>query len=343
LMEVTLLSVRTSALLARQAAGSAGAVQLLEIKRSRLDDAIGAILVLNTLAITSGATLGGAQAARSFGELGVGVFSGVLTVLVLLVSEIIPKTLGARYAGRLSAFTGHVLSYLIGAMAPILAIDRAIIRLLARRPRERLTRHEFALLVGAAPEEGAISLGEARLIGSLIYSREILLKDVMTPHSMIFMMGTDQTVADLIAAPGVDAFSRIPLFEGDRRRITGYVSHREVLKSYALNHDGGQPLTSFRRPVPVFRDDDQAAKTFERLLSQHEAIAVVVNKRGEPIGLATLEDLLEAILGLEITDEADAIARLRPAISQSRKARAEQLQRMRTQQQAPPSNGRDPD
>jgi CBS domain containing-hemolysin-like protein len=338
LMEVTLLSIRTSTLLARQTAGSTGAAHLLEIKSSRVDDAIGAILILNTLAITIGATLGGAQAAQQFGRTGVGIFSAVLTVLLLFLSEIIPKTLATRYAGRLAAFTGHVLTYLIGSMAPVLLVNRAIIRLFARRPRERLTRHEFALLVGTAPQEGAISLAEARLIGSLIYSREILLKDVMTPHSMIFMMNAGQTVADLIAAPAADAFSRIPLFEGDRRHITGYVSHRDVLKSYALSHDGARLLASFRRPIPVFRDDEQVAKAFERLLLQHEAIAVVANKRGEGAGLATLEDMLEAILGMEITDEADAIAHLRPAIAQSRKHRAEQLRRMRMHQQRPPSN-----
>jgi CBS domain containing-hemolysin-like protein len=266
------------------------------------------------------------------------VFSALLTVLVLLLSEIIPKTLGARYAGGLAAFTGHVLSLLIVIMKPILVVTRAIIRVLARRPRERLTRSEFAILVGTAPQEGAISLAEAQLIGNLIYSRDVLLKDVMTPHTMIFMMSASQTVADLIAAAGADAFSRIPLFERDRSRVTGYISHRDVLKAYALNHDGTRSLASFRRPIPQLRARDQVAKALEQLLAQREAIAVVVNKRGGLAGLVTLEDMLEAILGMEITDEADAISDLRPTVAQSRKERAEQLRRMRTQKQPLPSS-----
>jgi CBS domain containing-hemolysin-like protein len=171
LLEVTLLSVRTSALLEQQAAGSVGAARLLAIKRDRIDDAIGAVLVLNTVAITVGATLAGAQAAALFGEGGVGVFSGVLTVLLLLFAEIIPKTLAARHAGRLAAFTGRVLPLLLAALAPVLVVTRSLVNALARRARERLTRREFALFVGAAPQEGAITLAEARLIQLHLFAR----------------------------------------------------------------------------------------------------------------------------------------------------------------------------
>lgn len=338
LLEVTLFSVRTSALLERRAAGNSGAARLLEIKQNRIDDAISAILILNTLANVGGATLAGAQAAILFDEAGVGIFSAVLTVLLLVLSEIIPKTLAVRYASRLSGFTGHALSYLMWIMAPMLVVTRTIIRLLARHPHERLTRREFAMLVGAAPQEGAISLAEAMLIGNLIYSREVLLKDVITAHSVIFMMGTGQTVADLIAVPGADAFSRIPLFEGNHKNVTGYVSHRDVLKAYALDNDGTRQLASFLRPIPVFLETDQVAKAFEQILLQREAIALVTDKLGEPVGLVTLEDMLEAILGMEITDEADAVASLRPAVAKSRKHRAEQLRRKRMQQNSPPDD-----
>jgi CBS domain containing-hemolysin-like protein len=338
LLEVTLFSVRTSALLERQAAGSSGAARLLDIKQNRIDDAISAILILNTLAITVGATLAGAQAARLYGEAGVGMFSAVLTVLLLVLSEIIPKTLAARYAGRLSGFAGHALTHLIRIMAPVLVVTRTLIRLLARRQRERFTRREFAMLVGAAPREGALSLAEAMLIGNLIYSREVILQDVMTPRAVVFMMDARQTVAELIAAPGADAFSRIPLFEGDREHVTGYVFHRDTLKAYARDGDGTRPLASFLRPIPVFRETEPVAKAFEQILAQREAIALVTDKRGKAVGLITLEDMLEAILGMEITDEADAIESLRPAVAKSRKHRAEQLRRKRAQQN-PPAEG----
>lgn len=336
LLETTLFSVRISALQERSAAGSAGAARLLEIKQDRIDDAISAILILNTLANVVGATFVGAHAAALFGEAWVGPFSAMLTVLLLILSEIIPKTLAARYAGRLSGFTGYALSHLIRIMAPFLVVPRSLIRLLARSQRERFTRREFAMLVGTAPQEGAISLAEAGLIGSLIYSREVALKDAMTPCAVVFMLDAQGTVSDLILAPDADAFSRIPLFEGDRRRVSGYVSHRDVLKAYARDRDGTLPLASFLRPMPAFRETEPVARAFEQILAQHEAIALVTDRHGEAVGLVTLEDMLEAILGMEITDEADAVADLRPAVAQLRKYRAERLRRRRAQQNPPP-------
>lgn len=335
LLETTLFSVRGSALMERQAAGSAGAARLLEIKRNRMDDAIGAILILNTLAITVGSTFVGAQAARLFGEARLGFVSAALTVLLLVFSEIIPKAMAARYAGRLSGFVGHVLWYLIRLLAPLLVAVRALVGLFVRRPRERFTRREFSLLVGAAPREGAISPAESMLIGSLIYSSGLSLKEIMTPESLIFMMDAGQTVGDLLAAPQADAFSRIPLFRGERRYVIGYVSHREVLKAFAANGERNRRLDAFLRPIPVFSQSTSVSKAVERILRQHEAIALVTGKRDKPVGLVTLEDLLEAILGMEITDEAEAVSLLRPAIAQLRQRRAEQLRRRRMQQNPP--------
>jgi CBS domain containing-hemolysin-like protein len=335
LLEVTLLTVRPSALLERQAAGSRGAGLLFEIKQHRIDDAISAVLVLNTLAITVGATLAGAQAARLFGEAGVGLVSAVLTALLLVVSEIVPKTLAARYAGKLSGFTGHGLWHLVRVMAPLLVVTRTVIHLLARQPRERLTRRQFAMLVDTAPEEGAISLAEAALIGSLIYSREVRLKEIMTPWAVVFQMALGQTVADLIAKPGADAFSRIPLFDGDRRQVRGYLSHREVLKAYALDGDRSRPLSAFLRPIPTFAEDETAASAFEGILAHRESVALVTGASGEAVGLVSLEDILEALLGLEITDEPQTVAHLRPAVAQSRRRRNEALRRKRNAQTAP--------
>jgi len=336
LLEVTLFSVRISTLQERQAAGSRGAARLLQMKEDRIDDAIGAVLILNTLAITVGATLAGSQAATLFGDAWVGAFSGLLTLLLLVLSEIIPKALAARYAGSLSGPVGHTLFWLVRLLAPALVVTRALIRLIARRPSERLTRREFALLVHSAPQDGAISLAESMLIGSLIYSREVTLREVMTPSAVIFMMATDQTVMDLLAAPGADAFSRIPLFRGQRGHVVGYVSHREVLKAYALDQDPDRPLESFVKPIPRLRETVLVAKAFEHILDQREAITLVTGEGDDLLGLVTLEDLLEAILGMEITDEADAIATLRPAVAQSRKRRAAHLRNKRIQQPVPP-------
>jgi len=328
-LETVLFSVRISTLVERKSAGSAGAARLLDIKRNRIEDAIGAVLIVNTVASTLGTTLAGAQATKLFGELEVGLLSAALIVLLLIVSEIIPKTLAARYAGAASGFTGFALSYLIRLTGPVLFVTRGLVRLLARRPRERLTRREFAILVGTAPREGAISLAESALIGNLIYSRDVRLGDVMTPRSLIFMLDEKQTVADLLTAPGADAFSRIPLSRGVEREIVGYISHREVLKEFALENDRGRMLASFLRPMPRLPASLSVGAGLEALLHEREAIALVIGRGNAPTGLVALEDLLEALLGMEITDEADAVETQRSAIAQSRRRRNSKLRRRR--------------
>lgn len=329
LLETTLFSVRVATLVDRKSAGSKGAALLLDIKRNHVEDAIGAVLIVNTVASTLGTTLAGARATTLFSAFQVGMLSVALIVILLLVSEIIPKTLAVRHAGAASSFTGYALSYLIFAMGPVLFMTRALVRLLARRPRERLTRREFAILVGAAPTEGAISLSEAALIGNLIYSPNVTLNDVMTPLSAVFMLEGGKTVGDLLVADGADAFSRIPLFRGTRDHIIGYLSHRDALKAAALQNDRTAKLDSFVRPLPRLHVALDVGKALERLLDEREAIALVTQEHDTPVGLITLEDLLEALLGMEITDEAAAIESMRPLVAQSRKSRSQELRQRR--------------
>lgn len=336
LLEATLFSVRISALLERKSAGSLGAARLLEIKRNRIDDAIGAVLIPNTLASTLGAALAGAQAAALFGDASVGALSAVLTLLLLVVSEIVPKTLATRYAGRLAGFTGHALFFLIRLTAPALVVTSALIRFLARRPRERLSRHEFTMFVGSAHGEGTISLAESKLIANLIYSRDVTVKDVMTPSAAIFMMDTEDRVADLLSTPEADAFSRILLFRARRDRVVGYIAHRDVLKAFAIGRDGTRKLGTFLRPLPALAETVPVGKAVELILHQHEALALVTGRALAPLGLVTLEDLFEAILGMEITDEADAIAGLRPAVADLRRRRLDRLRRRQTEASEPP-------
>jgi CBS domain containing-hemolysin-like protein len=335
LLETTLFTVRISTLVDRKSAGSGGAARLLEIKRNHIEDAIGAVLIVNTVASTLGTMLAGAQAAKLFNAVQVGLLSAALIVVLLIASEIIPKTLAARYAGTTSNFAGYALSYLIWFTRPALVVTRSVIRLLARRPAERLTRREFAILVGSAPEEGAISLAESSLIGNLIYSRDVTLGDVMTPLSMVFMLDAQQPMADLLSAPSADAFSRIPLFRGAERHVVGYIAHRDVLKAFAVESDRTRKLESFLRPMPKLSVSLQVGTALEQLLREREAIALVMGHEDAPVGLVTLEDLLEALLGMEITDEADAVENLRPAITRSRKSRSYELRRRRIGQLPP--------
>jgi len=329
LLEASLLASRNSTLLDRQRRGSVGAGKLLDIKRTRLDDAISAILILNTLANTLGATLAGAQAARVFGRTWVGLFSGVLTLLILVVSEIIPKTIGAVYTDRLSGAVGWSLSFLTRAMMPALYISRALTRLLTRGRRSGLSRSEFAAVIASATSEGVISRDESKIFANLLRFNEVQVEDVMTPRTVTVMMPEDTTVEQLLASLEARGFSRIPLYRGNEDNVVGYALLNEVLHAVARGSDRQQPLSAFARPISIIPELATVESALRQLIDRHEHIAIVTDEHGGVSGLVTLEDLTETILGVEIVDESDRVVDMRQAAVSLRDKRLERLRRER--------------
>lgn len=233
LLEAALLSSSLAMLIQRHAHGSRGSGYLLALKQNRVDDAITSILILNTVANTLGATMAGAQAAVVFGSKWVGVFSGVLTLLILVASEIVPKTLGAVYASQLAGFVGRVLRILTRLMTPVLVLSRTITRALTRGRTATLSRGELSTIIALASQDGAISRDESSMLSNLLRFREVQVEDVMTPRTVTFMVPAESTVGDLLALPEIDAFSRVPLFSEDRDNVVGYVLQRDMLRDLA--------------------------------------------------------------------------------------------------------------
>jgi len=274
--------------------------------------------------------MAGAQAARVFGSASVGVFSGALTFLILIFSEIIPKTLGALYARGLSPFVGYALTAMTRVLTPALAVSRLLTRLLAPRHRPRASKGELAALIATAAREGALNVTQTRLLENLLRFDEIRVSDVMTPRPMVTMMPTEATVADLLATSEADAFSRIPLYEGDKSDdVVGYVLQREILKSAATGVGGDRRLDSFMRPVLFLPAGIKASAALSQMLERREALAVAVDEHGGIDGVITLEDLTETVLGAEIVDESDRVVDLRAAALEHRDRRLERLRRRR--------------
>jgi CBS domain containing-hemolysin-like protein len=321
ILEAALLSTRTMELTARRDHGDRGATRLLEIKQHRLDDAISAILTLNTISHTFGAALSGWQAANTFGDAWVGWFTFVLTLLILVVTEIIPKTLGATYASKLVPFIALTLRGLLWIFTPILFLTRSLTRLFAPKGHENVvSRGEVAALIALAAQQGAFRDHEIQLVENVLRFDSITVADVMTPRTVVRMLPSQMPLRELLQQDS-QAFSRIPLTEGTRDQVTSYVLHRELLWEMAQGGDLDRPLSDFARPVWSIAETESVGRALRQLIDRNEHLALVADEFGGVSGLVTLEDLVETILGVEILDESDEVADLRTVAAELRDRR----------------------
>ncbi|MFC1706357.1 CNNM domain-containing protein [Planctomycetota bacterium] len=326
ILEAALLSTRIPELMERQQQGDRGASVLLQLKEQRLDDAISAILTLNTIAHTIGATLAGAEAAVVFGSEWVGVFSAVLTLLVLVVTEIIPKTIGTTYASRLVGFVARSLQVIIGLLTPVLYLTRALTRLLASKHRPSISRGEIGALVALAAREGTLRGHESLVLKNMLRFEKVKVEDVMTPRTVAVTLPLATTLGELLENPEALLYSRIPLYEDNRDEIAGYVLLREPLRAAAGGAAREEGLATYRREAWFVPKSASLGDALREFLKRREHMAIVVDEFGGFSGLVTLEDLIETILGVEILDESDRVADLRVAALELRDQRLKRLQ-----------------
>ena len=314
ILEAALLSTREAELEERSLRQEAGADKLLKIKKERLDDAISAILILNTIAHTAGVAGAGLQAGKIWTEspfmLGV-IFPSVLTLLILVGTEIIPKTLGAVHAGRLVRPVGTVLSFMLWIMTPFLALTRLVTGALASHEQSTVSRGELAAMVAMAARQGTLARQDSRLVANALRFNTIHVEDVMTPRTVVTMLPHDATLADFLARAAEAPYSRIPVFGEDRDHVVGYVVRHELLIAAAQNPDHSLPLENFRRDILFVDEEISVSAAMGRLIDSKEHLAVVTDSYGGMAGLVTLEDLVETLLGVEIVDESDKVADLR--------------------------------
>jgi CBS domain containing-hemolysin-like protein len=326
LLEATLLSVRPAELAGRRERGDRGATLLLALKEERLDDAIGAILTLNTIAHTIGAALAGAQAADVFGDAWVGAFSAVLTVLILVLTEIVPKTLGTLYASQLVPFVAYTILALTKLLAPILFATRSLTRLLGSdEKRSSVSRDEVAAMVAIATEEGTLGHADSRVLTNILRSSEIKVEDVMTPRTVVRMLPADATIQDLLDDHDTAVHSRIPVYEGNRDNVLGLVLQREILSAVARGTSTSTPLRDFLRPANHIPEWEPIGNLLRRLIENREHLALATDEYGGISGLVTQEDLVETLLGIEIVDEYDRVEDLQAEARRLRDLRLRQL------------------
>ncbi len=279
---------------------------LLNKLTTDINKPLSAILTLNTIAHTMGAAGAGAQAASVFGDAYLGVISAVLTLLILVFSEIIPKTLGATYWKSLAPITAYFLKYLILVLYPFVQMSQKLTSgFTEESPLKGLSRSELLAMAELSESEGQLATQEANFLQNLLTLHERKIKDAMTHRTVVFSVSEDITVNEFVEEYSNKPFSRIPIYEdNESENITGFVMKSEILLASAQGQ-GDRLLKEFMKSMVTLLGDMPLATTFDHFLNSRVHILLVVDEYGGLEGIVTLEDLLECLLGVEIVDELD--------------------------------------
>lgn len=342
ILEAVLLSVTPTFVNILKKEGKGYAVTLEELKKD-VDKPLIAILTLNTVAHTVGAILVGVQAKVAYVELYgsttrsifgfeftedlmVGVVSTLMTILILIASEIIPKTIGATYWRSLANFTSKTLKIMVLALkyTGLLWVLQLFTKLVGGKGHHGsvLSRDDFSAMADIAHEEGVFEKSESTIIKNLLRFDQVLVKDVMTPRAVFKVASQEKTIREYFTDNPKMRFSRIPVFGEKVDNITGFVLKDTILEEI-INENGDAPLSTIKRDILITERNTPIPSLFDTLISKREHIALVVDEYGSVSGLVTMEDIIETLLGLEIMDESDTIVDLQELARKNWKERAQ--------------------
>ena len=343
ILEAVLLSITPTFINLKKNEGLQYAFNL-EILKKDVDKPLIAILTINTIAHTVGAILVGVQAKVAYAEIYgseiksifgikitedvmVGIVSTLMTILILVASEIIPKTIGATYWKQLANFTSKALKVMIFPLkwTGILWLLQLTTKLIGGKGHGSiLSRESFLVMADMAEKEGVFQKSESKVIRNLIGFKEIKVKDVMTPRPVIEIADESQTIKSFFNEHKKIRYSRIPVFKENPDEITGYFLKDDLLEAI-INGKGENPLASLKRNILITNRDLSIPDLFDKLIKEKEHIALVVDEYGTVSGIVSQEDVIETLLGLEIMDESDNVADLQSYARKSWENRAKKM------------------
>ncbi|QEG43089.1 hemolysin family protein [Roseimaritima ulvae] len=322
--EAVLLSITPSYLAERKQDPSRSARRIIRLKEN-VDRPLAAILSLNTIAHTVGAAGVGAQATKVFDDQYVGLTSAVLTLLILVFSEIIPKTIGALHWRRLASGVAIMIDWLVILMLPLVWMSEFLTRLLSSGEKGHMvTRAEVAAMAELGTQQGILKARETKVMRNLLKMDSIHVEDVMTPRTVVIAQDQTMTLGEFCELIPDLPVSRIPVYDEHRDNVKGFVLKSDVLVAL-LTGDSDQTLSELARPLTTIRENDSIAEAFDLLLNHREHIALVTDDFGGMEGIVTLEDIVETLLGMEIVDEEDADVDMQKVARERWNQRAEKL------------------
>ncbi len=278
-----------------------------ETLKTQIDGPLTSILTLNTIAHTVGSIgvgkeVSGLARESGYGGWVEGMTAALMTFAVLVLSEIIPKTLGAKYWRRLAPTVGILLEKLTWLMTPVIWFIRLFGG--SSHGEAEFSREELKVMADIGRKQGKLQEGESRILQNLLHMREIQVADVMTPRVVVFSVSELTTVGEFMKQHEASPFSRIPLYVGTPDEVTGFALRDDLLLAAAKDQEEVK-LAEFSRPIQSVPETAKLTVVFDQMAANQHHIALVVDEYGGPAGLVTLEDIVETLLGLEIVDEAD--------------------------------------
>ncbi|MDN3595848.1 CNNM domain-containing protein [Zunongwangia endophytica] len=339
ILEAALLSFTPSFIKMKRHEGKKYAEVLANFKKD-IDKPLIAILTINTVAHTVGSILVGVQAEKTFGDGGnaVGIVSGILTLGILILSEIIPKTLGATYWDRMGSFTANTLRVMIAPLkyTGILWLLMLTTRLIGKSAKvNTMSREEFAAITEAAEEEGVFEENESTVIKNMLVFKSVEAKDIMTPFSVAITEDESMSIADFHHSHKNLKFSRIPVYKEKSNNISGFILKDDVLEEM-IKQNGESKLDSLKREVFVTTAEVPIPDLFDIFIRKRTHISIVTDEFGNVVGLVTMEDIIETLLGLEIMDESDSIEDMQKLARKNWERRAKRIGLIQRREEAQP-------
>lgn len=331
-MESVLLSTPHSFLIVKQKKGNKCAGSFIDFKNN-IDKPLSAILSLNTVAHTIGAAGVGAQAIIVFGEASFGIVSAVLTILILVITEIIPKTIGAKYWRSIAKFSSFTINIMIIITYPLVLMSAFITKVVSKsNNRQTVSREEIAALASIGADEGVFSDEEHKIVQNILKLKNVKVKEIMTPRVVVATADENLHLNEFLESKDYLKFSRIPVYSENSENITGYVLRQQVFENLAEDkHE--LKLKDIKRTILVFPGTTVLYSLWEKLLENKEHIALIIDEYGGLDGIVTMEDVIETLLGLEIVDENDTITDMQKYARErwkSRQAKYKLIDRLNT-------------
>lgn len=330
ILEAVLLSVTHTFITINKRDGKIFATKL-EALKADIDKPLITILTLNTVAHTVGAILVGVQAEKTFGNgnNAVAIVSSIMTFLILILSEIIPKTIGAKFWKPLAPFTTNTLNILIFPLriTGILWLLQLTTKLIGGTGHVSiLSRDDFSAMADLAEKEGVFKSSESKVLKNLLNLDSIFAKDIMSPRTVVKIANAATSIETFYNENKNLRFSRIPIYQNSSDNIVGLVLKTDLLEAM-INNNGNATLESIKRPIVLTKRNQPIPQLFDELIENKNHMAAVLDEYGSFSGLVTQEDVIETLLGLEIMDESDSVEDLQKLAKTNLQKRIEALKK----------------